>query len=309
MQCQFHFVDKLERVVENKIEYFCLECFVEKSYRIEAENYDAKLKEIKIENRKNRRNYFIYTIILGLLLWTSWNNEWNGLIIFFLCFATFGTFSVFIGSFEKQLPFTTYDNFRKEQLRTIEQVESEVTHFKQRLKKKYQKLNSNIDVIDQLSGIDFEIYVANLLRNLGYKDVKLTKATGDNGVDVLAIDKQGKKVAIQCKRMKNKVSNSAVQQVYTGKDAYKCHKAMVITNSFLTEPAYKLAKQLNVTVWSRKTLIEKASSVYSDISWEEFLTQYYVQEIEEKEFSNEGKMSGIKNVQFYGLKVGLKTKG
>ena len=46
---------------------------------------------------------------------------------------------------------------------------------------------------------EFEYTTAEILRRLGYKDVKVIGGSGDLGVDILAY-KDGKKVAVQCKK-------------------------------------------------------------------------------------------------------------
>lgn len=126
----------------------------------------------------------------------------------------------------------------------------------------FKNYNSNkinpyneIIYIDNLSdGWKFENYTANLLKKLGYSNVKVTSGSGDYGVDVLA-SKSGIKYAIQCKLYSNPVGNKAIQEIYSGKDFYKCDAAVVITNSTFTKAAIQLARSLNVTLIDRSALI------------------------------------------------------
>lgn len=109
--------------------------------------------------------------------------------------------------------------------------------------------------IDSMDGIAFEEFNAYLLRKLGYK-AETTKASNDQGIDIVA--KKGfKKIAIQTKRYKNKVGNSAVQEVVAGKKHYNCNKTLVITNNYFTRSAIELAKSNNVELWDRDVLKEK----------------------------------------------------
>lgn len=55
---------------------------------------------------------------------------------------------------------------------------------------------AGLDRIDEMSGVEFEQYVAAVFRGLGY-EVSTTKATGDFGVDVVAT-KNGICTAAQC---------------------------------------------------------------------------------------------------------------
>lgn len=102
---------------------------------------------------------------------------------------------------------------------------------------------------DNITGIDYENYVAEYLKTHGFRDVKVTKASGDYGVDILA-HKGNKKYAIQCKYYSKPVGLSAVQEVVAGKIMYNCDETMVITNNIFTTAAKELAKKNNVLLLS-----------------------------------------------------------
>lgn len=98
-----------------------------------------------------------------------------------------------------------------------------------------------------MTGHDYEYLVAKYLRNNGYTGVKVTKGSGDYGVDVVA-HKRGKKYAVQCKYYTGPVGLSAVQEAVAGKAMYKCDSAMVVTNSTFTNAARDLARANNVVL-------------------------------------------------------------
>ncbi len=108
--------------------------------------------------------------------------------------------------------------------------------------------------IDIMAPTDFELYITNLFSRLGYKSQHVGH-TGDFGVDITA-EREGKKIAIQAKRYgyKNKVGEDAVREAFAGINMYGCTKAMVVTNSFFTPKAIKLAKSDNVELWDRYAL-------------------------------------------------------
>ena len=54
----------------------------------------------------------------------------------------------------------------------------------------------------KLNGREFEEYVAQVLRDNGYKHVEVTRYSGDQGIDILA-ERGGKTYAIQCKNYVN----------------------------------------------------------------------------------------------------------
>ena len=95
-----------------------------------------------------------------------------------------------------------------------------------------------------MSGLQYEVYVAEQLNSLGWK-VKVLKATGDQGVDVIA-EMKGKKIAIQCKKYSSSVGNKSVQEVISGKIYYHADQAAVVTNSRYTKAAQQLANSSNV---------------------------------------------------------------
>lgn len=115
--------------------------------------------------------------------------------------------------------------------------------------------NIDLDGVDLLEGHSFEYYCAELLRKNGYKKVEVTKGSGDQGVDIIAI-KNNVKYAIQCKNYHSKIGNKAVQEVYTGKKYYKCDVAVVLTNAYFTQSAKELAIATEVLLWDRNILAE-----------------------------------------------------
>ena len=118
-----------------------------------------------------------------------------------------------------------------------------------------------MDDVDLMTGAEFEKFIGKLFIKMGY-NVQYTKATGDQGVDLI-IQKgiQGQKIGVQTKCYSNKVSNGAIQEVVAGCSYHKCDKGMVITNSSYTKSAMQLAEANNIVLWDRKILIEKVLSI------------------------------------------------
>ena len=105
------------------------------------------------------------------------------------------------------------------------------------------KIN-NKRIQKEISPLNYEKQIMILLKRLGF-NAKNTKASGDQGADVLA-DKNGIKFAIQCKMYSKPVGNKAVQEVNAARDYYKCDFAVVVTNSSYTPAARKAAKACGV---------------------------------------------------------------
>jgi len=110
-----------------------------------------------------------------------------------------------------------------------------------------------------MNGLEFERYVADLLRRHGFSSVTLTERY-DLGVDILA-QKKGERWGIQVKRYNGLVKAAAVRQVVTALKSYNCTKAMVITNSTYSRVAVRLAQSNNRVLIDRMELARLISDV------------------------------------------------
>lgn len=108
---------------------------------------------------------------------------------------------------------------------------------------KYYENSSSVDS-ENLTGHQYEQYIANKLNKLGWQ-TKVTKGSGDNGVDIIAY-KYEVRVAIQCKKYSSNVSNKAVQEIFSGKNFYAAQIAAVVTNNTYTKNAKNAASMLGV---------------------------------------------------------------
>ena len=111
------------------------------------------------------------------------------------------------------------------------------------------------DELDEMEGLDFEYYCAELLRNRGFIEVEVTKSSGDYGIDILA-EKEGVTYAIQCNRYNGPVGVKAVQEAYAGRDFYDRMVGCVLTNQYFTQPAVDAAQKLKILLWDRDYLEE-----------------------------------------------------
>jgi restriction endonuclease Mrr len=106
-----------------------------------------------------------------------------------------------------------------------------------------------------MTGSEFEGFCSRLISKNGFESVNNTKLSGDFGVDILA-KKDGLDYAIQCKRSANVIGYKAIQEIHTGKDYYKCDKAVVITNNYFTKSAIEAGSRLQVELWDKNKLDE-----------------------------------------------------
>ncbi|BBZ50649.1 restriction endonuclease [Mycobacterium heidelbergense] len=111
---------------------------------------------------------------------------------------------------------------------------------------------SDLAAIDQMSGVEFEEFVAAQLRTSGW-GVTHTASTGDYGVDLIA-RKEGTRMAVQCKRLAKAVGVAAVQQVVSGALHHGCNRTVVVTNQAFTKAARQLAATHDCRLVGREQL-------------------------------------------------------
>ena len=100
--------------------------------------------------------------------------------------------------------------------------------------------------------LDYEHEIANGLKTLGF-NARVTKATGDQGADIIA-DKDGITFAIQCKKYSKPIGNKAVQEANAGRDFYKKDYGVVITNADFTKSARQLANACDIILLNDRKL-------------------------------------------------------
>ena len=111
------------------------------------------------------------------------------------------------------------------------------------------------DEIHYMSGPEFERFMADLLRQKGY-EVEQTPLSGDQGVDLILPDLDGKRVVIQLKRWTGPVGNKAIQATFAGMAHYQADEGWVITTSTFTKSARELARSTSVRLIDRDELAD-----------------------------------------------------
>lgn len=118
----------------------------------------------------------------------------------------------------------------------------------------------SISEIDFMDGREFEKWCVKLLSYLGATNIRMTKGSGDQGVDIIA-DLNGVRYAIQCKRYSKPLGNKPIQEVYAGMQYYHCLAGAVMTNQTFTKGGKELALSTGVELWDRNWLTSAATRV------------------------------------------------
>lgn len=78
-----------------------------------------------------------------------------------------------------------------------------------------------------MDGYTFEKEVARIFSNRGYK-TQLTKKGADGGIDI-ELNKNGQRIAVQCKAHKKKISEGVVRDLYGVLHSYNYDKGILVT--------------------------------------------------------------------------------
>ena len=125
-----------------------------------------------------------------------------------------------------------------------------------------KKKDNDLIFDDNMTGYEFEEFCKELLIANGFKDVEVTSASHDFGVDVIAYKDKAVKYSIQCKKYSSNVGVKAVQEVLGSMSMHKCHVGVVLTNNYFTKEAQELAEKNNILLWDKDELqdmIKKAN--------------------------------------------------
>jgi hypothetical protein len=113
--------------------------------------------------------------------------------------------------------------------------------------------SSPVGYSSAISPRGYEQLVAQTLSELGWH-ARVTGATGDQGIDVIAI-KLGAKLVVQCKHYSTPVGNDAVQEVIAGREFEQASYAAVVSNMEFTRAAKQLASNTRVLLLHHDQLV------------------------------------------------------
>jgi HJR/Mrr/RecB family endonuclease len=124
--------------------------------------------------------------------------------------------------------------------------------------------SSRVSFSPDMDPIEYEQMVADSLTDLGWQ-TRLTKASGDQGIDVIA-EMRGKRVVIQCKRYASSIGNSAVQEAFAGKSFESAEYAAVVSNAEFTRSARQLADTTQVMLLHHDELSKLEVQIFGTVA-------------------------------------------
>lgn len=132
-----------------------------------------------------------------------------------------------------------------------------------------RRLPETIAEVLKLKWEQFEKGVADLLKQRGYRSVQWVGGSGDLGVDITCQDKEGRSVAVQCKKYdpeSRKISSPDIRNFFGGMRSveYKADIGLFVTTSEFTGDARKFAKRNDITLIDGKKLLNLIRQAYRD---------------------------------------------
>ena len=139
-----------------------------------------------------------------------------------------------------------------------------------RLKKVTKFEDVSLEDIDQMTGIEFEVFLSELYQTLGYR-VEMTPHT-DFGIDLI-VAKDGIRTGIQakCYGEGRTVGVAAVNEVCGGAGHWKVQKKVVLTNRFFTKKAKISARSNRVKLIDRNDLQEMIDDYNKMVNSKEYI--------------------------------------
>ena len=128
--------------------------------------------------------------------------------------------------------------------------------------KEKKELSGKYSLNNITTGTQFELYLVNLFKDLGYK-AKHNGKSGDQGADLI-LKKEDYVYAVQAKYYTGKLSNTPVQEIAGPLKYYNANQGVVVTNSEFTPGAEELAKANNVILIDGKDLKKLADYTFED---------------------------------------------
>lgn len=106
-------------------------------------------------------------------------------------------------------------------------------------------------ILGSLTALDpyqFEKTIGVLLAGTGYGDVQHVGGSGDRGADLTAIDSNGRKIVVQCKRyaVNNKVGSMEIQRFVGAITIHGASRGIVVTTSDFTPEARAIASNFRI---------------------------------------------------------------
>ena len=239
---------KLAEIIDNRIDWAYGDIFREVLVHLAHKHIENEFK-LKTKDYKSKNEFYKYIVNSEINI----NNpikSWEGICLI-----------IYMKYLQENKVIENIDvvDFIEELKDWIRECELKI--FERNLKEEDTSDSFSVIDIDFMTGLEFEKFVGDLFRKMGYV-VELTNYSHDQGGDIL-VKKDDELIVVQAKRYSGGVGNKAVQEVIAAQKFYNASAGIVVTNSSFTKSAIELAKKSNVRLINRDRLI-KFINMYFD---------------------------------------------
>lgn len=140
--------------------------------------------------------------------------------------------------------------------------------------KEKDEIDAKFSLNNISTGTQFELYLTEIFKRLGYKTIHNGKA-GDQGADLIL--KKGNYVyAVQAKFYTSKLDNTPIQESVGALKYYNANQGVVITNSTFTKGAINLAKANNVILIDGNDLKKLVDYIFENNTEKDILQEFAI---------------------------------
>ena len=138
----------------------------------------------------------------------------------------------------------------------------EITYIKG-LRKESSRLEEYLNSIPQMSGGEFDSFVAEWLEKAGYRNIDIVQDAQDFNTDILAYLKTIKYV-FRCVYSSDPIGVSFVQSAFCAKSIHSANVGVAVTNSIFTKEARIYADEVGIILWDGENVIKMANTSGGD---------------------------------------------
>lgn len=140
------------------------------------------------------------------------------------------------------------DDFKK----AMDTYHQEIVTLKEQENRK-KMMDQKVEQLYQLAPKEFEEWTESLFKSLVFQNVVLTPQSGNKGLDLIA-EKDGNKIAVQCKKFKGVVGSPVIQAFAGTLQTAEIDKGYFITTGSYSVDAEKMAQDLPIELYDKNTL-------------------------------------------------------
>ena len=199
-------------------------------------------------------------VLACLLAWIALENPWILLALMAGVIACAGGAGFWWLQRRRHLEqLQAYERLQMQAAQQRSSHQRQLLEAQQRLIEQQRQLGfaQDIGTLLALTPREFELAIGDLLRKLGYQQVRHTGKAGDLAADLHAVSPRGERIIVQCKRFApgNGVGSGDIQKFIGMQVHHQAQRALFVTTSTFKTPAITLARQHSIELIDGQQLV------------------------------------------------------